>query len=840
MAERNRSHIVVGENYSTSESFTSPQSGRGSTSPPSPIDRAGYRDKLSQEMAAAIALAEQRRANLPEQTPSVDGVYLTFESHPDFGLALDPLDAGAAELRAVTLVGAGAAVVELATVFVTDEARREFLSKLDAYATDDTPGGKPKNQALVERIAGIQLATVRALWTDGDANFPDDNEVVWWEVWLRRGPDTSARATEFAATIGAQIGRRRLMFNDRLVIMLNASATQLARSLDLLSDVAEFRRPAPIAAEIDGLEAEDQADLVNDLASRLVSPKANALRICLLDTGVSAAHPLLAPAINLDDTHVVDDAWSDADVRDHGTGLAGIALYGDVAEALLRAGDQELPLRLESVKIIADTGESERELWGAVTAEAVALVEIASPTSDRVFVLSATAPHDGPVDPAAAGIPTSWSASLDALVAGRQIVTDDDGMTFLDPHEGSEGRLVLVAAGNVRDTLGVDHLERSDQSPAEAPSQAWNAVVVGGCTHLDHHPTEPGFAEYEALASAGELSPLSRTSVRFDSPWRIAPDIVMEAGNVAKGPSDVVGTIPSLGVLTARSLSSGGALLTTMAGTSPATARAANLVGLLRSDHPDLWPETIRALTVSSARWTPEMTSHFGDTVETRITVLRRYGWGIPDLDRARRSATDALTLIVERTLQPFQAGSMRDMHIHQLPWPIDVLQDLGETECRLRVALSYFIEPNPARRGWFRRYQYPSHGLRFSVRRPTESTDELRARINKDARDGHTISPASDTGRWMIGPQQRHKGSLHIDELTCSAADLAARGCVAVYPSGGWWKELKAGDRNDRPVRYSLVATIETPGVDADIWTPVAQQIGIDVAVPIEVEIET
>ena len=276
-----------------------------------------------------------------------------------FGLALDPLDAGAAELRAVTLVGAGASVVELATVFVTDEARREFLSKLVAYATEDTPGGKPKNLALVERIAGIQLATVRALWTDGDANFPDDNEVVWWEVWLRRGPDTSARATEFAAATGAQIGRRRLMFNDRLVIMLNASATQLARSLDLLSDVAEFRRPAPIAAEIDGLEAEDQADLVNDLASRLVSPKANALRICLLDTGVSAAHPLLAPAINLDDTHVVD-AHGHADVRDHGTGLAGIALYGDVADTPTSRRQEHAPARVVG---LLPTGESERELW---------------------------------------------------------------------------------------------------------------------------------------------------------------------------------------------------------------------------------------------------------------------------------------------------------------------------------------------------------------------------------------------------------------------------------------------------------------------------------------------
>ncbi len=840
MAERDRPHIVVGDSYTATDGFTSPLSGPRSTAPPSPDDRVGYRDKLTREMAAAITLAEERRAELPEQMPTADGVYLTFESHPDFDLALDPLDAGAAELRAVTRVGDGEDAVQLATVFVTDQARAEFLQKFEAYATEDTRTGKPKNQALVERTAQIRLATVRALWTDGDANFPDENEVVWWEVWLRRRSDTSDRVSDVADAIDARVGQRRLMFNDRLVVTLQASAAQLATSLDLLSDVAEFRRPAPIAAEIDGLDADDQAELVGDRASRLLPPAEDSLRVCLLDSGVSAAHPLLAPGIALEDTHVVDATWSDADVRDHGTGMAGIALYGDVAATLLRSGNELLPFRLESVKILPDAGETEPELWGAVTAEAVARVEIASPGSDRIFMMSVTAEHQGATDPAAAGIPTLWSAALDALAAGRQIVTDDDGITFLDAGDGSEARLVLAAAGNIRETLGVDHLELSDQSPAEAPAQAWNVITVGGCTHLDHHPTEPGFAEYSALAAAGELSPLSRTSVLFDSPWRMTPDIVMEAGNVGRSPSDVVGTIPSLGVLTSRSLSAGGALLTTMEGTSPATAQAANLVGRLRTDQPDLWPETIRALVVGSARWTPAMQHHFGDTVDTRITTLRRYGWGVPDLDRARRSATDALTLVVERTIQPFEAGSMREMHVHQLPWPTDVLADLGATECKLRIALSYFIEPNPARRGWFRRYQYPSHGLRFSVRRPTESTDELRARINKDARDGQTSGHAVDTGSWIIGPQQRHKGSLHVDELTCSAADLAARGCVAVYPSGGWWKDAKASDRDDRPVRYSLVATIETPGVDTDIWTPVAQQVGVDITAPIPIEVDT
>ena len=82
MAERNRPHIVVGADHTASESFTSTRSGpSGSESPPSPPDRGAHRDKLTREMAAAIALAETIRSELPDDTPRPDGVYLTFESY---------------------------------------------------------------------------------------------------------------------------------------------------------------------------------------------------------------------------------------------------------------------------------------------------------------------------------------------------------------------------------------------------------------------------------------------------------------------------------------------------------------------------------------------------------------------------------------------------------------------------------------------------------------------------------------------------------------------------------------------------------------------------------------
>src|SRR5436190_1934394 len=75
--------------------------------------------------------------------------------------------------------------------------------------------------------------------------------------------------------------------------------------------------------------------------------------------------------------------------------------------------------------------------------------------------------------------------------------------------------------------------------------------------------------------------------------------------------------------------------------------------------------------------------------------ALHRYGFGTPALPRALRSASDALTLVSQAVIHPYLDGKTQEMHLHQLPWPREVLQDLGDQDVTLRVTLSYFVEPN-------------------------------------------------------------------------------------------------------------------------------------------------
>lgn len=67
--------------------------------------------------------------------------------------------------------------------------------------------------------------------------------------------------------------------------------------------------------------------------------------------------------------------------------------------------------------------------------------------------------------------------------------------------------------------------------------------------------------------------------------------------------------------------------------------------------------------------------------------------------------------MICEEYLHPFKRKKgkepqLRDMHLHCLPWPLNELEDLGQTQVEMRVTLSYFIEPNPSARGVTSRYR--------------------------------------------------------------------------------------------------------------------------------------
>jgi Subtilase family len=848
VAPRNRKHLLVPRDPAV-EAYGRPPRGGGAAKPSAPVggrQAHGIALRASLQQVEADALLRRAAATIAVPTAR-SGIYVEFEAMPGLDLAIKSFEQTTArdqhthiEVVAVrtdeaSATAAGpATTIQRATVFVPDGKTAMFVKKFEAYAAS-AAGDSGRHRDFADRISSLRLATIQALWTDAASAYPKDDELIWWEVWLRKTDGHAHRRfSQFAKLAEIELGRRKLEFDDRIVVLVRATPRDLGGAIDILDDIAEFRRAKDLAAFLVNESAAVQGDWVRELAGRIQGPERNAVAVTVLDSGVTQGHPLLAVALDRSDVHAVDPAWGGNDdggsQPGHGTQMAGLALYDDLSPHLAGRGPVVLKHRLESVKILPPpwAGVNAPDNYGAVTATAVSYPEIQAPERGRVFSMAVTTS-----DQRDRGQPTAWSAAVDALCVGRSFAVTDDGIEFTGT---GPGRLFVISAGNTTH-LERAHLVRSDLEPVEDPAQAWNALTVGAFTRRAVIE-DVRFDSWTPLSPAGELSPHSTTSVGFSKPWPVKPDIVMEGGNVGvNGADEIHDAIADLEPLTTNYKPLDKAFVTT-SGTSAACSSAARLCARVMADYRDLWPETVRGLLVHAARWTQPMFAHLAtgtNNLTARSRLLRRYGYGVPDEERVLRSANDALTLIAQSTLQPFNKGAFKDMHLFDLPWPTAVLQGLGELEVRLNVTLSYFIEPNPARRGWQARHRYQSHALRFEVRRPAELTDEFRRRVNQLALEDGEARPdhARDAG-WYFGAQAREHGSVHSDYWTGTAADLAQRGMIAVHPVTGWWKEQKKRDRSAAGVRYALIVSIETPGVETDIWTPVAQQIQVPVDISV------
>ncbi len=797
---------------------------------PRPGDPERHGLKLKQDLTAL-------QVDVPE---AMEGILVEFESQDGFELKLESLEAlrVGIELRNVR----EEAGRQLATVFIPLGQVGYFIGRFEDYVMAAGQGAE-KHARLVDSIAALRAATVRALWTDPPADYPTGNTRVWWEVWLRSdGGAALTRLKGLATRHDWRLSARHVVFRDRIVALVHASASELAAVPEFLNDAAELRKARVPRGDFHSMPAHEQADWVQELAARTTPAAPDAPRACVLDTGVTVGHPLLSPSIGAADAHTVNPAWPTDDRHNHGTGVAGLALYGDLRHLLESRDNVELACRLESVTVLPPPGAAATapELYAAVMVDAVSQPETLAPNTRRVFGMTITAGITAAAG-RALGEPTCWSGVVDGLAAGRSIDPRGHTFNYAGPANDAEKRLIVLAAGNVAPSAySAGHLDVSDTSPVEDPSQAWNAVCVGASTEMVADLlAAPGAGK--PVSAQGDLSPYSTTSMLFTREWPNKPDIVCEGGNLVATSDGAppMGT-DDLSPTTAMAPVAGASLFGGMAGTSASTGFALKFSTQFMAMYPQAWPETARAMLVHAARWTPAMLAPLEAASKTqRGNLIRRYGYGVPDERRLLENGRNAFTLVVQAALTPFKDGRHAELQVHALPWPAGVLLDLPGS-ARLRISLSYFVEPQPGRRNYSNRYRYASHGLRFDLRRPAETENQLLSRVSAaiaadeagEAQPARTTATARD--RWFLGPAARNRGSLHSDVWEDTCANLATMGGVVVYPITGWWKTLPAAERRVPYVaRYSLVVSLETD-VDVDIWTPVAQLVDqVGVAIP-------
>lgn len=261
--------------------------------------------------------------------------------------------------------------------------------------------------------------------------------------------------------------------------------------------------------------------------------------------------------------------------------------------------------------------------------------------------------------------------------------------------------------------------------------------------------------------------------------------------------------------------------------TSAAAALAARLAARIKAINPDLSMLSVRALMVHAAHWTDAM-----ERIENKDDRMSLCGYGTPDETRALFSSERCATYVFENELTPFKVDHGRNtynhLHFYDMPWPKDLLTQMGTENVKMKITLSYYVEPSPGFAGRTDKNRYPSAKLSFDIKTATETQAQFLKRISKA--EGEPTS-RNDTNRWMIGKRKRERGTVQSDWIECTATEMADVGQIVVYPGKGWWKDRKL-ENVANAIPYTLIVSIETQ--ETEIYTAVEAAIANAIGIPV------
>lgn len=786
------------------KSFRSPSNGRGNSKFP-PRDSKVHGEYLRYKFVDLWEKAEEKQV---VSFGDKEYLYMEIIAEKDFELdvaGLDNRNIGTKLLNSRQEELDDGTVLQKATIRVEKQKRNYFLKYFNEYINEKTPKDKPKHESLLAPIEDFQIAIVESFWV-GDKDWmpsAETNEKKWCEVWLNDISESQEELIKERLREMEILHKERLLkFPERNILIANVSFYDIEEILTLIPFVTEIRKTVEVKPIILELDLEDKEALADDILERLNYDNQNDVYTTILDTGLNNGHPLLEVICPDEDTYSYFSYYdpNDNSFDGHGTGMAGIILYGDLTEILTGVEQVIINHGIESVKILPDTGENDEDSYADIMAQSVSQVEINNPSRLRIFCMAVTASKYYIND----GTPSLWSAKIDQLAYGES--------------EEEYKRLFIVSAGNIRDEILKSQYPYKNKTEAvEDPAQSWNALSVGA--YIETHSLDK-----ENLGKKGELSPFSRTSYLWDKHWPMKPDIVLDGGTTVVSDDDKTYTYEGSSLITTSNDLSRYYDITHA--TSSATALASRMASIIRAEYPSIWPESVRGLIIHSAEWTDELKEQFlpnkNSTKKSDLYELMRIcGYGVPSLHKAKDTMNNRVNMIIEGSLQPYMldgSTKAKDMDLYELPWPKEQLLALENTPVKLKVTLSYFIEPSPGERGWNRKFTYQSHGLRFDLN-GSQSREEFEARINKNARD--ELSGGNSPIDWRIGTKNRRVGSIISDVWETTASELALSNIIGIFPVTGWWKTRRQLGKYNNIARYSLIVSLETVE-EVDLYTSI------------------
>lgn len=801
-------HIIINEDSVRSVDFQASGFGNSESSlkdrnNQADILRRSYQTALEQFTASRLAL------DIPKDKKS-SGSYLEVDINES--IEIDALNtARGAKLMNIKKKSAESGKLT-ATLFLPDQNKEWLNKKLDDYSNpekDTSASQMPANAKLINNIEDIEVSTVLDLFTQKDdkAKFEKcTNEATGiYEVWVIKGDDEFDKEDLFARfdLLEIEHSQHCVVFTETAVALVKTTKeklTNLVFVIDNLSELRIFKQASTLLSA----NMTEQTEWVRLIQEATIDEEAQ-VRIGILDSGVNNAHPLLKTFLPDVRCHNATSAGP-RDMAKHGTLMAGLVLYGDLTELIHNQDTLVVNTELSSVKIMPGRGETPNipELYGVIAEDAIITAR-----DDNAIIQCSAITADGDTS----GEPSSWSSAIDETLFNN----------------GNADALLFVSAGNIEYTEGLPYPDYNILTEVKDPAQSWNAITVGAYTEKCII-SDPNYNGIVPIAARGGLSPYSTTSVMWNH-GLIKPEILMEGGN-AINDNGRLSSAPDDINLTSTSAHSPVRHFDAMYATSAATALAARLAAKIKCKNPDLSPLSIRALMIHSAEWTDEMKRQNTDK-NGRLDIhnlLHTCGYGVPMEKKAIVSEDCYATFISEQTMIPLARATsgkykLNAMHLFDLPWPKEILESMGDEEVKMRITLSYYIQPAPGSKTRHNKYRYPSLRLRFEVNKPTEDEAQFIRRVSHVEMEGVEASK-NDTARWEIGIQERNNGCIISDYIIASAIDIASCNRIAVFPASGWWNSRKYTE--DKIIKYSLIVSLETE--ETNIYNSIAQMVDIEI----------
>ena len=478
--------------------------------------------------------------------------------------------------------------------------------------------------------------------------------------------------------LGGQV-TEDLSTNSMLLVKVLANP-EIADALLTLDFVATVDRPPRLQAAYSGLFADSGPP------PEIEPPGEDVPVACVIDSGVLSEHPLLAGWVGIEQAFIPLPQEGVSDRDGHGTSVAGLVVYGDVAECI-ETGRWSPRVRVHSAKILYHDGI----LGGAVFPESLrvesaiekVIRQFASQHSCRVFNLSVGDEYQV----YAGGRQFAWAEKLDELARELDVV-------------------IVVSAGNCTPTIPKGARTRAefweavsgemlnDGQRVCSPATASIAVAVGALARGDALGPEYGLAGVElkdafACSPAGAPAPFSRTGPGYQVEQgraAVKPELVHMGGNFGvrsrdgESPEWITNHV-NLGEPTIRPVENG-RYLTAKSGTSFSTPHVTHAAAVaereleLAMGRPAS-ANLIRAVLGASAGL-EECQGAFLDEEQER---LRLVGYGFCDANRSAYSTQSRVTLVSEGFI------GEDSLHVFALPLPPEFTDGSGKRGLRVSLA---------------------------------------------------------------------------------------------------------------------------------------------------------